>query len=285
MRVAPVPRRKSARRWQAARLRAVLQRARHIPQNETRVSRSPRTIGARPGSRQRSPMPRTRQGKPSVPADAPREGPRARTHQVLLDTAMRLAQSGRPMTVAEVASAAGVSRATAYRYFPSRSQLVNTIIGTALQPVRQFVSSKDDGKERIEELFGEMFPLFREFEPHMRAALQLALEHWALERAGQLDEEPFRRGHRTAILTRAAEPLRDRLGPEGFDRLIKALSLLFGIEPYIVLKDMWAASNREVDEITRWMARTIVDAALRDAGAGRRRATLPPAPRRPRRPA
>ena len=77
-------------------------------------------------------MPRTRKGKPSVPADAPRDGPRARTHQLLLDTAMRLAQSGRPMTVAEVASAAGVSRATAYRYFPSRSQLVNTIIGTAL---------------------------------------------------------------------------------------------------------------------------------------------------------
>jgi AcrR family transcriptional regulator len=204
---------------------------------------------------------------------------------VLLDTAMRLAQSGRPLTVAEVASAAGVSRATAYRYFPSRSQLVNTIIGTALQPVRQFVSSKTDGKERIEELFGEMFPLFREFEPHMRAAMQLALEHWALERAGQLDEEPFRRGHRTAILTRAAEPLRDRLGPEGFDRLIKALSLLFGIEPYIVLKDMWAASNREVDEITRWMARTIVDAALRDAVGAGRRAGPRTAPRRARRPA
>lgn len=230
-------------------------------------------------------MPRTGQGKPSVPAAAPRAGPRARTHQVLLDTAMRLAQSGRPLTVAEVASAAGVSRATAYRYFPSRSQLVNTIIGTALQPVRQFVSSKTDGKERIEELFGEMFPLFREFEPHMRAAMQLALEHWALERAGQLDEEPFRRGHRTAILTRAAEPLRDRLGPEGFDRLIKALSLLFGIEPYIVLKDMWAASNREVDEITRWMARTIVDAALRDAVGAGRRAGPRTAPRRARRPA
>lgn len=221
-------------------------------------------------------MPRTRQ-KPSLPADAPRDGPRARTHQVLLDTAMRLAQSGRPMTVAEVASAAGVSRATAYRYFPSRSQLVNTIIGTALQPVRSFVTSKADGKERVEELFNEMFPLFREFEPHMRAALQLALEHWALARAGQLDEEPFRRGHRTAILMRAAEPLRARLGDEGFDRLIKALSLLFGIEPYVVLKDMWGATNREVDAITRWMASAIVDAALREARteqSARPRATL-----------
>lgn len=184
---------------------------------------------------------------------------------MLLDTAMRLAQSGRPLTVAEVAAAARVSRATAYRYFPSRSQLVNTIIGTALKPVREFVSSERDGKARVEELFEKMFPLFREFEPHMRAAMQLALEHWTLARAGVLNEEPFRRGHRTAILTRAAAPLRETLGAEGFERLIKALSLLFGIEPYIVLKDMWGASNREVDEITRWMAGVIVDAALREA--------------------
>ena len=120
-----------------------------------------------------------------------------------------------------------------------------------------------------------MFPLFREFEPHMRAAMQLALEHWALERAGQLDEEPFRRGHRTAILARAAEPLRDTLGEAGFDRLIKALSVLFGIEPYIVLKDMWAATNREVDEITRWMAQAIVDAALRDAAVHRGKGAAP----------
>jgi len=53
---------------------------------------------------------------------------------------------------------------------------------------------------------------------------------------------------------------------------------------------MWAATNREVDEITRWMAQAIVDAALRDAAvtatrgaaAARGRATLPPAARRTR---
>ena len=41
----------------------------------------------------------------------------------------------------------------------------------------------------------------------MRAALQLALEHESLERAGLLEEEVFRRGHRRGILRRAAAPL------------------------------------------------------------------------------
>jgi AcrR family transcriptional regulator len=213
-------------------------------------------------------MTRIRQGKPSQPAKAPSDGPRARTHRLLIDAAMQLANAGRPLTVAEVAAAAGVSRATAYRYFPSRSQLVNAIVGESLGPVRSFQPGSASGRARIHELFAEMFPRFRDFEPQLRAAMQLALEHWALERAGELREEPFRRGHRTAILGRAAAPLRESLGDAGFDRLLKALSILFGIEPYIVLKDIWGASNREVDQITRWMADALVDAALRDSRRG-----------------
>jgi len=220
-------------------------------------------------------MARKRQGKPSAPAQAPSDGPRARTHRLLIDAAMRLANAGRPLTVAEVAAAAAVSRATAYRYFPSRSQLVNAIVGECLGPVRSFQPTTANGRARIQELFAEMFPRFRDFEPQLRAAMQLALEHWALERAGELREEPFRRGHRIAILGRAAAPLRESLGDAGFDRLLKALSILFGIEPYIVLKDLWGSSNREVDAITRWMADALVDAALRDTG----RAEVRPRPR------
>ena len=42
-----------------------------------------------------------------------------------------------------------------------------------------------------------------------------------------------------------------------------ALSIIYGIEPYVVLKDIWGCSNREVDQAARWMADALVDAALR----------------------
>ena len=102
----------------------------------------------------------------------------------------------------------------------------------------------------------------------MRAALQLSLEHESLERVGLLEEERYRRGFRRGLLQRAAAPLRDRLGRRQFDKLLKALSIVYGIEPYVVLKDIWGAGDREVEDIARWMLDALIDAALRDASCG-----------------
>ncbi|MGE0312376.1 MAG: TetR/AcrR family transcriptional regulator [Lautropia sp.] len=207
------------------------------------------------------------------------KGPRARTYRMLLAEAMRIVGRGHIPSVAEVAQGAGVSRATAYRYFPSRSKLILAMVGEALGPVREFEPTSQDGAERINELFDQTFPRFREYEPHLRAALQLAIEHEALERAGLLEEEPFRRGHRVAILRRTAGPLRAALGARSFDRMVKALSLVYGIEPYVVLKDIWGSSDREVQAISKWMLNAIVDTALREAAPPRSRASSRGGPR------
>ena len=192
----------------------------------------------------------------------PGKGPRARTYRLLLAEAMTLVKSGRVPSVAEVAVRAGVSRATAYRYFESRSKLVSAVIGEGLAPVRRTQTAGGSGEVRLRELFEKTFPLFHQNEPHMRAALQLALEHESLERAGLLEEEAFRRGHRRTILRRAAEPLLPELGRARFERLLKALSVIYGIEIYVVLKDIWGASDREVEAVARWMLEALLTAAL-----------------------
>jgi AcrR family transcriptional regulator len=201
----------------------------------------------------------------------PERGPRARTYRLLIAEAMALVRRGRIPSVAEVAVSAGVSRATAYRYFPSRSKLVTAVLEEALSPVRRYEPQAADGLHRLQELFAKTYPRFAEFEPQMRAALQLALEHESLERAGVLEEEPFRRGHRRYLLNRAAVPLKAQLGSRAYERLLKALSIVYGIEPYVVLKDIWGTNEREVEVISRWMLDALVETALRQAsGSGRR---------------
>jgi AcrR family transcriptional regulator len=195
------------------------------------------------------------------------QGHRGRVFRRLLDEAVALVRQGAIPSVAELAQAAKVSRATAYRYFPTRSKLVSAVIAEALAPVRRAIPQQGDAKQRLHELLNRTYSRFSEYEPHMRAALQLALEHQSLERTGLLEEEAFRRGHRRHLLHRAAAPLKAKLGAKAYERLLKALSLVYGIEPYVVLKDMWGATDREVEALSRWVLDAFVETALRQAAA------------------
>ena len=201
------------------------------------------------------------------PPKPPARGVKAATWTLLLETGMRLIKDhGHIPSVAEVAVRSNVSRATAYRYFPSRSALVTAVVDMSLGPVRTFASDSPDGRQRVHELFAKTFPRFKEFEAQMRAAAQLTLEQWALERAGLLEEEPYRRGHRVRILEHALAPLAPKLPAPVRERLHRALSVVYGIEPHIILKDIWGLSDREVERTALWMADALIDAALREAG-------------------
>ena len=60
--------------------------------------------------------------------------------------------------------------------------------------------------------------------------------------------------------------------------------MVYGIEPYVVLKDIWGLPDREVERIALWMADALVDAALREAAAGAKVLHLAKAPPRKRKP-
>ncbi len=205
--------------------------------------------------------------QPSESPPPPARGVKAATFHLLLDVAMNIIrQSGHIPSIAEVAVRSNVSRATAYRYFPSRSALVTAVIDSSLGPVRMLASDNPSGRERVHELFMQTFPRFKEFEPQLRAAAQLSLEQWALERAGLLEEEPYRRGHRVRILQHAIAPLSPLMSAATRDRLHRALSVVYGIEPYVILKDIWGLPDREVERVALWMADALIDAALRQSG-------------------
>jgi AcrR family transcriptional regulator len=208
---------------------------------------------------------------PSAPVPAPERGVKAATFRLLLDTAMEIIRHGHIPGVAEVAMRSKVSRATAYRYFPSRSALITAVIDSSLGPVRKLSSNLPDGRARVHELFEHTFPRFEEFEPQLRAAAQLSLEQWAQERAGLLEEEPYRRGHRIRILEHAIAPMKSELTPALRQRLHHALSIVYGIEPWVILKDIWGLPEREVQRVALWMADALIDAALaQSAGKARR---------------
>ncbi len=214
---------------------------------------------------------------PSFGPSPPERGVKASTFRLLLDTAMQLIrEAGHVPSMADVAQRSGVSRATAYRYFPSRSSLIAAVMDASLGPVRDFSSPHADGPRRVRDVFEKTFPLFQAFEPQMRAAVQLSLEQWAQERAGTLEEEAYRRGHRVRILGDAIAPLSSVLEPAAQMRLHQALTVVYGIETYMILKDIWGLSDKAVEKVALWMADALVTAATnegrRPAGSATRKA-------------
>jgi len=190
----------------------------------------------------------------------------------MLDTAVALMQAGQTPSVSDVAEAAEVSRATAYRYFPSQAALVHAVVDAGLGPILQWRSDSDDAEERVRDLLSLSMPRIAEFEATFRAALKLSLDQWARRRAGTLgDEPPFARGHRVEVLQAAIAPLRKSLGEARFKRLAQALSLSYGLETLLVLQDMWGLDFAEAQDVAQWTASALVRAAIADASAPKSR--------------
>ena len=190
-------------------------------------------------------------------------GPKARTRRLMLETASRLMQDGVTPSVTEAAEAAGVSRATAYRYFPSQAALVQAVVDEGLGPILTWTSSSKNAEQRVDDLLASSLPRIEAYEATFKAALKLSLDQWARRQAGTLgDEERVTRGHRKELLRDALSPLRGSLPPAQFDRLAQALSLVFGVEVMIVLKDIWGLDGVETQSVARWMAGALVRASI-----------------------
>jgi AcrR family transcriptional regulator len=195
------------------------------------------------------------------------KGAAARTRKLMVQTAVALMQKGETPSVSAAAEAAGVSRATAYRYFPSQTALVDAVVDEGLGPILSWNSESTDAAGRVEELLKFSMPRIVEFESTFKAALKLSLEQWAQDRAGTRGEEPpFKRGHRVDLLQRAIEPLRGKLSRTQFSRLAKALSLTYGLEVLIILTDLWGLKPAETQSVAIWAARALVSAAMSEAG-------------------
>jgi AcrR family transcriptional regulator len=186
--------------------------------------------------------------------------------KTLLDAAQQLMAQGITPSVAELAEHARVSRATAYRYFPSQSALIAAVVDESLGPILAWNSAAPDAATRVDELLRFAFPRLEAHEAPLRAAIMVSLQQHAEASAGKAGNEPrLVRGHRVDILKRAIAPLAADLTPAQQDRVAQALSLVYGSEVFLVLKDIWHLKLPEITDVVRWTAQAIIRQAVAEA--------------------
>lgn len=190
---------------------------------------------------------------------------RARTRRLLIDTAMSMYEQGAFPSITEVANAAQLSRATAYRYFPTQSALVSAMVDESLGPILAWQPTQPDALQRIAELLSFAYPRMLQHEGVLRAALHLSLQQWADNRSNPNNEEKLIRGNRKRLLKLAVEPLEGKLTPAALQRVIHAFSLIYGSEVFMVLKDIWHLDDAGIQDVTQWMGKAILLQAETDA--------------------
>lgn len=188
-----------------------------------------------------------------------RERQTRRTRRALLAAADEIFAEGRVPTVAAVAERADVARATAYRYFPTQEALLldASFLGDSepLRSLPDLAKEISDPRERLAEAVRRGAAWTLERETRLRAVLRTSLD------PGQDVTRPARR--RVYIAELLAD-VRDRLAPDDYEHLVGSLTLLFGIDPIVSLRDHGDVDPKRIPDVLAWAAHALVDAALAD---------------------
>ncbi|MEV1142888.1 helix-turn-helix domain-containing protein [Micromonospora sp. NPDC049799] len=183
---------------------------------------------------------------------------KARTRAALVAATRELLAEGTTPTVEDAAARAGISRTTAYRYFPNQRSLFIAAHPEIQQDSLLPEDAPDDPYARLDLVMREFTRTTVEWEPELRASLRLSLEPGA-------EQPQMRKGRAIVWIEDALSPLRHTHPHLDTHLLAVAIRSATGIESMVWLTDIARLSRDEAADLMSWSAR----AMLREALAGR----------------
>ncbi len=183
----------------------------------------------------------------------------------MIEATTRLVREGDSPSVTEVADAAGVSRATAYRYFPTQESLLAEVIVPELERALAEEALPKDSESRFGAAFTAIWSSNVTHEAAYRTILRRGLEHppgESVEHEEAEEARSIRAGRRVRWLRNALKPTREWIDEESFERLVMTMCLCVGIESLVVLRDVCGLKAEEAEEVARWAAFTLLRASF-----------------------
>lgn len=188
-----------------------------------------------------------------------------RTREALVAAAREIVADGRTPKVEDAAAAAGVSRTTAYRYFPNQAALLVAAHPEVGAESMLDVDAPADPRARLDVVVDRVIEMIQSTELQQRTMLRLSLDPDPERRA----ELPLRQGRVIPWLVEALDPLRAELGDDGVRRVAVAIRSAIGIEALVWLIDVAGQTHAEAAETMRWSARSMLASALEGRTPGK----------------
>ncbi len=197
-----------------------------------------------------------------------RANQKLRTRGAILDAAARLMRSGREVSMLEVATAALVSEATAYRYFPDLASLLSEAMTGQMPEPEEALASVAHSRDPVERVAAAAEHLMHHvltFEGATRAMIAATIT-----RPGAAGLRP---GLRFGLIDYALAPLADTpeaIVPDALAQLKKDLAIVIGAEALFNLTDLCGLAPEDAVASVVHTATGLTRAALSDAETARR---------------
>lgn len=195
--------------------------------------------------------------------DSGRSAQKRRTRDALLTAARDQLAEGRAVTVESVAARAGVSRTTAYRYFPDHRRLVAAAHPRIEAPSLLPDPAPADPVDRLSlVMHAFIHDVTLPWEPQLRAALHLALA--PADRSHGADAAQLRQGRGIRWILEALEPLAVTHPHVDRELLARAVRSAAGIEALVWLTDVGGLSRERSAAVMHTSALAILRDAMRE---------------------
>lgn len=187
-----------------------------------------------------------------------RANQKLRTRNAILQAASELIRTGREVTMLEVAKAALVSEATAYRYFPDLASLLREAMAgqmpTPAEALRA-VAHSGDPVERVAAATEHLLRLVLTYEGATRAMIAATIT-----RPSAVGARP---AMRFGLIDHALAPL-DHVDPARLAQLKNDLAVVVSAEALFCLTDLRGLTSDEAIASAVHTATTLTRAALRE---------------------
>lgn len=183
-----------------------------------------------------------------------RRNQKARTRAALVEAARALIAEGMTVTVERAAEAASMSRATAYRYFPNRQDLLLAAHPEVEADSLLGADPPSDPAERLDRVVVGLAEIFLGAEQSYRTMLRLSLENDTAVRS----RLTLRKGRRYLWIRDALAPLEGSLPTAELERLVHGIAVTAGIEALVTLVDLAGLSRDQAVEVMRWSAQGLL---------------------------
>jgi len=202
-------------------------------------------------------------GEPMTPQGTTgRANQKRRTYNAILQAAVELMRTGREVTMLEVAKAALVSEATAYRYFPDLASLLReAMVGQMPTPAEALAAVADshDPVERVAAATEHLLRTVLAYQGATRAMIAATITRPAGAEA--------RPGLRFGLIDHALAPLDDTLGADAMAQLKRDLAVVVSAEALFCLTDLCRLEPEDAIASAVHTATTLTRAALRENSA------------------